>query len=221
MVLAALVALAACSKDTTYADQKKAERSAIENFINSSHVITFEGDTLLAMGPITTIDDVDFYGQDSTTDVSRNEYVYFGSSGVYMQIVRKGVGNKIESGQTKRIIARYFEYNIMADSVQSLNTIVYYSTTPDLLSVANTYGTFTASFITDNGGGAMYRLYNNTEVPSGWLAPFPYIRVGRQINEGDQISKVRLIVPHSQGTANARSNVQPFFYEITFQEMRD
>ena len=113
------------------------------------------------------------------------------------------------------------KFNIMADSIQSRNDILYFSTTPDIIDISNNYGTFTASFNTMNGGGAMYRFYNSTSVPSGWLIPFNYIRLGRQIHEHDEISKVRLIVPHSQGHSQANQNVYPCFYQITFQQMRD
>ena len=72
-----------------------------------------------------------------------------------------------------------------------------------------------------NGGGAMYAAYGSTSVPSGWLIPFPYIRIGRQNSPDEGIAKVRLIVPHSEGQTSASSNVYPCFYEITFQKMRD
>ena len=208
----------ACSKGETYAEQKEKERKAINKFLSRDvAIISNEGDTVVHVGHINVISESQFYRQDSLTDVSKNEYVLFAGTGVYMQIVRPGVG-----GQTKRVISRYLEYNILTDTIQSRSDILYYSTTPDIIDITNSYGTFTASFNTENGGGAMYRIYgNSTVVPSGWLIPFTYIRIGRQINKDDQIAKVRLIVPHSQGQANAKSGVYPCFYEITFQEMRD
>jgi hypothetical protein len=109
----------------------------------------------------------------------------------------------------------------MGDSIQSRNDILYYSTTPDIIDISNNYGTFTATFNTDNGGGAMYRYYNTTSVPAGWLIPFSYIRIGRQINEDDKIALVRLIVPHSQGHSQANQNVYPCFYQISFQQIRE
>ena len=143
----------------------------------------------------------------------------FGNSGVYMQIRREGVGNRLEPGQSKQVIARYTEFNILRDSLQSSNETLYYNTTPDIIDISNTYGTFTASFNIDDGGGAMYRTYGSTSVPAGWLIPFTYIRLGRQVSD-EQIAKVRLIIPHSQGQSDASSNVYPCFYEISFQEMR-
>ena len=139
-----------------------------------------------------------------------------------MQIVRKGAGEKMRNGQQKRIICRYTEFNILRDSIQTTNNSTYWQTNPDIMDVTDTYGTFTASFNTSvNGGGAMYQFYGSKAVPAGWLIPLTYINVGRQMSADDEIAKVRLIVPHSQGHSDASSNVYPCFYEITYQEMRN
>ena len=66
----------------------------------------------------------------------------------------------------------------------------------------------------------MSSVYGSTAVPSGWLVPFTYINVGRQTSENDEIAKVKLIVPHSQGQSNASSNVYPCFYVITYERGR-
>ena len=210
-----------CSDDETYAEQKERERDAINAFLNRGvHLDDNEGKVILDIDKITVIGEDQFFQQDTTTDLEKNEYVLFGNTGVYMQLVRRGVGDKLESGQSKRVIARYIEYNIMGDSVQTTNRVRYYSSAPDLIDVTNTSGTFTASFNTLNGGGAMYRSYSSTEVPAGWLVPFTYIHLGRRVNDGDDIAKVRLIVPHTKGTSRARQYVYPCFYEIEFQETR-
>ena len=129
---------------------------------------------------------------------------------------------KMKNGQQKRIICRYTEFNILRDSVQTTNNSAYWQTNPDIMDVTDTYGTFTASFNTSvNGGGAMYQYYGSKAVPAGWLVPLTYINIGRQINADEEIAKVRLIVPHSQGHSDASSNVYPCFYEITYQEMRN
>ncbi|MBO4906545.1 MAG: DUF4827 domain-containing protein [Bacteroidaceae bacterium] len=220
-LLSVLCAFTSCSNDETYAEQKEREREAVNSFINRNIVILDnEGEVLINVGHINVISEEQFYSQDSTTNVDRNEYVLFGNTGVYMQIVRQGVGEKLKSGQSKQVIARYVEYNIMRDSIQSRNDIFYYHTAPDIIDITNNYGTFTASFNITDGGGAMYRLYNSREVPAGWLVPFSYIRLGRQQTENGQIAKVRLIVPHTQGTSDARNYVYPCFYEILYQEVR-
>lgn len=214
--------LSACKDSETYAEQKEKERKAINAFIGRDVAICDNnGDTVIHVGRINAISEQQFESQDSTTDLSRNEYVLFGSTGVYMQIIRKGAGEKLASGESKRVLTRYIEFNILRDSIQTRNDVLYYHTSPDIIEIANSYGTFTASFSTENGGGAMYRTYQRTEVPSGWLVPFTYINIGRQIEEDDRIAKVRLIVPHSEGTYDARNNVYPCFYELTFQQMRE
>ena len=212
-----------CDDGETYAEQRERERDAIAAFLGRDVVIrSSDGEELIRVGKINTISEGTFYAQDSTTNLERNEYVVFENTGVYMQIVRKGAGDKLRSGQQKRIICRYTEFNILRDSVQTTNNSSYWATNPDIMDVTNNYGTFTASFNTSvNGGGAMYAYYGSTAVPAGWLVPLTYINIGRQLSAEDEIAKVRLIVPHSQGHSDASSNVYPCFYEITFQEMRN
>ncbi len=222
VALAAVMFVTSCNKGETYADQKEKERKAINGFLSQDvAILSSDGDTVVHVGRINVISEEQFYRQDSTTDVTKNEYVLFSGSGIYMQIVRQGAGAKLAHGQSKRIITRYIEYNILADTLQSRSDVLYYSTTPDIINISNSYGTFTASFNLENGGGAFYRIYNSTAVPKGWLIPFTYIRIGRQGTADDKIAKVRMIVPHSQGQSNAQSGVYPCFYELTFQEMRD
>ena len=222
-IIACGIALTACKKDETYAEQKEREVKAINNFLGSdTYIISNDGmDTVLHVGKINAISEETFEAQDSVTDLSRNEDVLFAKSGIYMQIVREGVGDRLEVGQTARVIARYLEYNILSDSIQSRNDVFYWHTNPDIMEVSNRYGLYSAAFSTANGGGAMYQTYGNTSVPNGWLVPFPYIRIGRQLEADDRIAKVRLIVPHSEGTQKASSGVYPCFYEITFQRTRD
>ena len=45
----------------------------------------------------------------------------------------------------------------------------------------------------------------------------PYIKVGHPTSENEMCSKVRLIVPHTQGHAYSSSNVIPYYYEITYE----
>jgi hypothetical protein len=68
--------------------------------------------------------------------------------------------------------------------------------------------------------GMMQAYHSSTSVPGGWLVPLNYINVGRPEKEDDQIAKVRLIVPHSQGTADASSTVFPCYYEITYERVK-
>lgn len=212
-----------CSNTETYAEQKEKESTAISSFMGRDIVVRDEdGNVVCNVGKISAISEEQFQAQGYKTDLSTNQYVLFSNSGIYMQIVREGVGEKLESGKTARIICRFIEFNILGDSIQLRNDVYYWHNNPDIMKISNNSGSFTANFDTEiNGGGAMYVRYGSTSVPSGWLLPFSYIRIGRQESEGEGIAKVRLIIPHSEGQADAASNVYPCFYEITFQKMRD
>ncbi len=201
LAIIGIIAFASCSNSETYADQKKKERSAINK--------------LIADSTINVISESTFSAQDSTTDVSKNQYVLFESSGVYMQIIRKGCGEKIKDGETVTVLCRFTEYNLLqgADSVQLSNMGT--SWLVDKIMVKRNSGTFTASF--DKNSSLMYTAYNSAAVPNGWLVPLSYINIGRPTEDGDEIAKVKLIVPHSQGQQYALQNVYPCLYELTFQ----
>ena len=215
--------LGSCNNTETYAEQKKKETTAIKSFLNRDISIRDEeGNVICNIGKISPISEEQFQEQGYTTDLSSNQYVLFGNSGVYMQIIREGVGEKLEIGKTARVICRFIEFNILGDSIQLRNDVNYWHNNPDIMKISNNSGSFSANFDTEiNGGGAMFLTYGSTSVPSGWLIPFSYIRIGRQDSEDGGIAKVRLIVPHSEGQAEATSNVYPCFYEISFQKMRD
>lgn len=204
-----------CENYETYADKKEKERDAIDNFIRR------EG--------INVISEPEFKAQGNTTDVSKNQYVYFDRNGVYMQIVRKGVGQKLAENKSTNILCRFLEKNIQLDSVLLRNDIqawlTYNGSTYDTslyvdkMSVVRTGNTITASFIT----GMMYMYHGSASVPAGWLVPLNYVKIGRPdaAVAGDQeIAKVHLIVPHSQGTSDASASVYPCYYEITYQISR-
>lgn len=218
MLFVAMTAtLMSCNDSETYADQKKRERSAINRYI--------------AENGIKVISEAEFNAQKQLTDTAKNEYVYLDKSGCYMQIVRKGCGEKLAENQTESILCRYQEYNLLTDSLQSSNMVGYYISIVDKMNVTNTSGTFTGTF--DSSSSLMYTLYGSgsTAVPSGWLVPLTYINIGRQDKEsGDdtgnasllqstkEIARVRIIVPHTQGHSYATSGVYPCLYDITYQK---
>ena len=107
LALFAMTAFVACNDDESYADQKKAERSAINKYIADSAV--------------NVISETQFALQGNTTDVSKNEFVLFQSSGIYMQIVRKGCGEPIPNGKTVTVLCRFTEYNLKTDTIQLSN----------------------------------------------------------------------------------------------------
>lgn len=217
LTFALVAGISACSDEKTYGELRDAEKKAVESFIKKGCVVYAEDGVtkMLEVLPIKTISEEEFYANDSTTDVSKNEYVLFAGSGVYMQIVRKGSGEKIQPRENCRVACRFFEYNIGIDSLIRTNRISSQAHNTDIMNVSNNGGTFTASF----SQGVMYSSYGQA-VPGGWLMPLPFINLGRWESEDVDIAKVRLIVPSTEGTSTASSNVFPCFYEITMQRGR-
>ena len=202
LTLLAIVALASCSDSETYADMKKKERSAINRYIANQKIKVISEDV--------------FNAQNQTTNVDKNEWVLFEGTGVYMQIVREGCGKKLESGKTEKILCRFNEYNILeSDSTLQCSNIYSYLWEVEKMTVKNTSGTFSGTF--DKESSLMYNTYSSTAVPSGWLVPLTYIKLGLPASATDEIAKVKLIVPHSMGQSNASQNVYPCMYEITYQ----
>lgn len=201
VVLAAVLAFSSCSKSETYADQLEREREAINSFIvkKGINVITEE----------------QFATQGNTTDTTKNQYVLFPNTGVYMQIVEKGTGEVIKKGETATVLCRFTERNLLRDTLQLSNLFLIFGPKVDKMSVTNTSGTYTASF--DPSSSVMYDIYKSTSVPAGWLVPMPYVGLGRLVNATSKLSHVRLIVPSQQGQINATKAVYPCYYDLTFQ----
>lgn len=202
LLLLSATVFTACRDDETYADQVKRERSAISAYLADSSVNVISEET--------------FRNQNYTTDVSKNQFVLFESSGLYMQIVRKGTGKPIASGESARILCRYTERNLLTDSIQVSNIISpYYYRYVEVMNVSNNSGTFSGSF--EQATSLMYLFYGSTAIPSGWLAVLPYLNFDRYVNAESEIAKVRLIVPHDIGQSYASSGVYPCLYDITFE----
>ena len=207
VLLCGILFLTSCNKGETYSDLKDAEREAINRYISKNN--------------IKVISQTQFTDQGETTNVANNEYVYLDRSGVYMQIVRKGCGEKVKDGETLEILCRFSEYNIKENKLVTRNDIVYfydasygnYPSLPDKMMVERIGNTYTGSFVY----GLMSYTHSSTSVPAGWLVPLTYVKIGRPVNDDDEIAKVRLIVPHSQGTVDASSSVFPCYYEITYE----
>ena len=190
----------ACDNTKTYAEMKEEEREAIRRFIE--------------VNDIKVIDEDQFEEQDSMTNVNLNEYVLFKESGVYMQVIERGGGELLEDGRHE-ILALYVEEEIVEDGTTdtlSLNNIRNWYPHPDEMMVTKSGNSYSGSF----SSGAMSNAYG-ASVPSAWMLPFNYLKVGRAIADR---SKIRLIVPHSEGTATASSQVYPTYYEITYQLAR-
>ena len=206
IMIAFAAVLSSCNDYETYGDKKEKERNAIAKFISDSSIVVISEDQ--------------FNQQNYTTNLTRNEFVKLDKSGVYMQIVRSGCGTMLQDGESTHLVCRFSEYDILDDTTavcnNNANLAIYGKSVvsmPDIIQVTRSSGSYTASF----ESGVMYTVYGSASVPSGWLVPLSYIKVGRPQSPSDQSAKVRLIVPHSQGHATASSNVMPYYYEITYQ----
>lgn len=195
----------ACNDYETYGEKKEKERDAINQFIADSSIVV--------------ISEAQFRSQDSTTDISRNEFVYLDNSGVYMQIVRRGCGKALSDGESAVLLVRYYE-QCLQDTLVSYND--YNPFSPDYMTVTRSGSTYSGTFTSGQWYNRYASSYNGTAtVPNGLLVPFPYIKVGRPRSATDEISRVRLIVPHSQGHALATSYVRAYYYELTFERLID
>ncbi len=197
-----------CQDTETYADQRDRENDSINTFI--------------ARKNIKVISEKEFKSRFQTgasvlTDTAKNEYVLFESSGVYMQILNQGHGDIFNNNGTKTILCRYNEYNLLSsasgNALYSSNNVLQNSHLYDKMYVTCSSGSYTAYF--DGARSTMANTHRTTSVPSAWLAPLPYIKLGRYTAE--KPAEVRLIVPHGQGTSTASSNVMPCYYEITYE----
>ena len=208
-----------CDDEETYADRREKENQQIQNFLNTG-VSLADGNSdtysINVPGGINVISESDFAAKGYTTDVERNEYVLFNSSGVYMQILRKGPGKPLAEGETATVLVRYTEYDISSAYVRSTNVLNAYAVMPDVMTCSNSYGTIQASFLS----GVMKNTYDTSTVPAGWLIPLKYINLGRQESEDEEVARVRVIVPSTQGQINASANVYACFYDISYTRGR-
>lgn len=218
-VFAAVGLFCSCDDEETYADRREKENQQIQNFLNTGVSLTDTNSDTYSInvpGGINVISESDFAAKGYTTDASRNEYVLFNSSGVYMQIMRKGPGKPLAEGETATVLVRYTEYDIASAYIRSTNVLNAYAVMPDVMTCSNSYGTIQASFLS----GVMKNTYDTSTVPAGWLIPLKYINLGRQESEDEEVARVRVIVPSTQGQINASANVYACFYDISYTRGR-
>ena len=199
--------LQSCNDGKTYAEMKEEEADAINKFI-------LEND-------IKVISEKEFIENDTVT--KENEFVLFDKSGVYMNIQYRGDGEILKEGRYN-ISSRFLE--ICIKDVEELgfsagDTLahnIYSPYSENFLLTIGSSGSYSASF-TDMAQSSMYSFYETADFPSGWLVTFSYLIMKSYISAppSDKIARVRLIVPHSEGTASfATRYVYPCYYEITY-----
>lgn len=186
----------ACSDTKTYAEMLDIEKDGVNAFINK------HGINVISLSQ--------FEAQDSTTDLSKNEYVSF-SNGVYMQIVDKGSKILTDTFKTNNlIIVRFMEVDILADDTTTAsnvnNRIEIFNVYPDGFRYTESGTSIYGQFIQEPGLGVNMLGTYGTSVPSGWLIPLKYVR---------DSASVRLIVPSKMGHQHAQQYVYPYYYDIT------
>ena len=217
MVIA--TSIVSCKDEESYAEQKEKERKVINAFLERDPLllVSKDGDTLLNTRKINPISLEQFEAQDSMTDVSKNEYVLFKNSGIYMQIVQKGEGQTMvelakqqpDSTVTKVILSRFLEYDI--ENADTTYSNYYTPAIVDKMQCTYTHrgrsysATFTEGYM---------KSYRGAYVPEGWMKALDFIRLTR--NDGRK-AKVRMIIPSESGTSHAMDYVLPYYYEITYQ----
>ena len=184
--------LQSCNDGKTYAEMKEEEADAINKFILENN--------------IKVISEKEFIENDTVT--KENEFVLFDKSGVYMNIQYRGDGEILKEGRYN-ISSRFLE--ICIKDVEELgfsagDTLahnIYSPYSENFLLTIGSSGSYSASF-TDMAQSSMYSFYETADFPSGWLVPFAYLKMKSYISAppSDKIARVRLIVPHSEGTAS-------------------
>lgn len=208
VVCTMVLGLQSCNNGKTYAEMKEEEADAVERFktkLTDSIGATF-------------ISESQFIAQDSVT--GENEFVLLDESGVYMNIKYRGDGEVLKDG-TYDILSRFVEQIVKDEGTLkascgdtlAINWGIYSEYNgPEEFKVTISGNSYSGSF---TGNSAMYTMYSTVAVPSGWLLPLRFLKVGRT-TDSKKIARVRLIVPHSEGSSWAMQYVYPCYYEITY-----
>ncbi len=206
LVYALSFSFQSCNNGKTYAEMKEEEADAINKFILDND--------------IKVISEKEFLENDTMT--AENEFVLFDKSGVYMNIQYRGDGKILEEGRYN-ISSRFIEIcikdvpDMKISAGDTLNSNRYSPYSENFLLTVGSSTSYSASF-TNIAQSAMYEMYSTSAVPSGWLVPFAYLKMKSYISAppSDKIARVKLIVPHSEGTSYATQYVYPCYYEITY-----
>lgn len=223
--LVAVLSFSACSNSVTYAELRNKELDSINAFLRNENIkVISESQFKERFNSGLTLTD---------TAKNNNEFVLIESNGVYMQIVDQGCGDYIKQGETVDVLVRFTEYNlsnearISTTSYSKSNQNYTYSYQPDKMSVTNTSGSFEGSFDTSSSlmassssSSSSYYYSSSSAVPTGWLVPFTWIKIGRPKDESEKIAHVRLLIPHAYGTLAASSSVYATYYDMTLQRGR-
>lgn len=221
LLFAGLIVLAfclqSCNNSKTYAEMKEEEADAINAWILSHDY--------------KIISEKEFYAQDTMTNA--NEFVLFEESGVYMNIMCKGPkdskgeyrGRVLKDGSYE-ILSRFVEIAMQTRETPKMevgdtllaNMKLYGMPSMELFpedyKLTISGSSYSAAFQSYRSY-SMYAMYSTTSVPSGWLLPLKYLKPART-QSTDDVARVRVLVPHGQGTSTASKYVYPCYYELTY-----
>lgn len=183
-VITLTLAFQSCGKSRTYADMLAKERKAVHKYIDKNKI---------------KIISLEEFEKDTITDLEANEFANLGN-GLYMQIVRRGSENPVDTFASRdEITARFSEYNMIDEFLTSAtNTSASGYVDTFVYTIEKEYVTGLFS------EGGMLALYG-PQVPTGWLLALKYLR---------HDSSVKLIVPSKMGHTAAFQEVYPYVYDI-------
>ena len=210
LMIAVSLGFQSCNNGKTYAELKEEEEDAIQKYITENDINVISEDEFL---------------KDTVTDVSKNEYVFLEKNGVYMQIVQRGEGELLKEGSydiSSRFVEVYLkEVEAGSDVIHPGDTVGFnlYDPLSECMRLdVQDKNTFSGKFTSSSSSYVMPTIYQSQAVPSGWLIPFAYLKMKKYISAPptEKKARVKLIVPHSEGTSMALQSVYPCFYDITY-----
>ena len=208
IAFAAVLSFAACNDSETYKDMRDRELDSISSFLRKENIKVISEDEFNRR----------WKNNEKLTDTAKNnnEWVLFNSNGIYMQVIDQGCGDYIKKGTSVDVLVRFDEYNLSYAAEMS----------DKCLTLSNKVPAYSYSFV-DPSASLMANTYNSSNygsvsstVPSGWLIPFTWIKIGRPKTDDERIAHIRLLVPHSYGTTSASGSVQACVYDMTLQKGR-
>lgn len=173
-IIGLCVVFAACSSSETYADKLKNERKNISRFINEHNIV------VLNQYPASGV-------------FKENEYFRDPLTGVYINVIDSGNGNRASSSKRSEVNVRFWDAMTLptADSDTISNNVA------GLQPISLTYG-IVATYSSSNTSSLDY-YYLST----GITAPLQYV---------GENARVRLIVPFATGSTYQLAAFKAMYY---------
>ncbi len=173
-IIGLCVVFAACSSSETYADKLKNERKNISRFINEHNIV------VLNQYPASGV-------------FKENEYFRDPLTGVYINVIDSGNGNRASSSKRSEVNVRFWDAMTLptADSDTVSNNVA------GLQPISLTYG-IVATYSSNNTSSLDY-YYLST----GITAPLQYV---------GENARVRLIVPFATGSTYQLAAFKAMYY---------